>query len=118
MDSSTNLLEESRGLFARARETLSAMSTQQGEQVQTTTQTQEKRMSTFNSESSSSTPQINELTPQVAGQLYNEGKTVIEVARQYGTTYSKVRKLLATAGVEIRNPSARLKGRVRTKVSE
>lgn len=61
---------------------------------------------------------INGLTPQVAARLYNEGKTVIEVARQYGTTYAKVRKLLAAENVEIRNSSARLKGRTRTKASE
>ena len=61
---------------------------------------------------------INGLTPQIAARLYSEGKTVIEVARQYGTTYSKVRKLLAAENVEIRNASARLKGRTRTKASE
>lgn len=54
------------------------------------------------------------MTPQVAGQMYNEGKTVIEVARHFGITYGKARKLIAAAGTEIRNPSARLKGRTRT----
>lgn len=61
---------------------------------------------------------INGLTPQVAAQLYNEGKTVIEVARQYGTTYAKVRKLLTAENVEIRSASARLKGRTRAAVSK
>lgn len=53
-------------------------------------------------------------TPQVAGQMYAEGKTVIEVARHFGVTYGQARKLIAASGTEIRNPSARLKGRTRT----
>jgi hypothetical protein len=106
------LLEESRELFARARETLSATPAAQGEQPTQHSQhsTQENRtMSEVN---------INGLTPQVAARLYNEGKSVIEVAREYNTTYAKVRKLLKAENVEIRNASARLKGRPRTKASE
>ena len=62
--------------------------------------------------------EVNGLTSQVAARLYNEGKSVIEVAREYNTTYAKVRKLLAAENVEIRNASARLKGRPRAKASE
>ena len=95
MASSTDkLLDESRELVARARETLSAMPAAQSERIQTTTtrQQENKAMSDVNSTQP-------ELTPQVAAQLYSDGKTVIEVARQYGTSYSKVRKLISTAGV-------------------
>ncbi len=54
-----------------------------------------------------------ELTPQMAGELYNSGQSVIEVARAHGMTYAQVRKLLATNGTQIRNSSERLKGRTR-----
>lgn len=109
MDLSTErLLKESRELIAQARETLSAMPATKHEHPQTTTKEEKKQMST----------DINGLTPQIAARLYTEGKSVIEVARQYSTTYAKVRKLLAAENVQIRNSSARLKGRPRTKASE
>lgn len=54
-------------------------------------------------------------TPQIAGQLYTEGKSVIEVARHMGITYGQARRLIKVNGTEIRNPSARLKGRTRAK---
>ena len=54
-----------------------------------------------------------ELTPQMAGELYTSGQSVIEVARAHGMTYAQVRKLLATNGTPIRSSSERLKGRTR-----
>ena len=55
------------------------------------------------------------LTPQAAGDLYTAGQSVIEIARAFGLTYAKTRKILAANGTQIRNASARLKGRPRTK---
>lgn len=54
-----------------------------------------------------------ELTPQVAGELYSSGQTVIEVARAHGMSYGQARKLIASSGVPIRDASSRLKGRPR-----
>ncbi len=54
-----------------------------------------------------------ELTPQMAGELYTSGQSVIEVARAHSMTYAQVRKLLAANGTTIRNSSDRLKGRTR-----
>jgi len=54
-----------------------------------------------------------ELTPQVAGELYSSGQTVIEVARAHGMSYGQARKLIASSGVLIRDASSRLKGRAR-----
>lgn len=54
------------------------------------------------------------LTPQLAAELYVAGKSVIEIARAFSTTYSKTRKLLAINGTELRNASDRLKGRTRS----
>lgn len=101
--SSENLLTESRELVARAREELAATPVEQSEdKPKQQTKAKEKTMSQA------------DMTPQVAGQMYNDGKTVIEVARHFGITYGKARKLIAAAGSEIRNPSDRLKGRTRT----
>jgi len=93
------LLEESRSLIDRARHALETPVSEP------TTQTQKDRkvrqtMST-------------ELTPQMAGELYTSGQSVIEVARAHGMTYAQVRKLLATNGTPIRSSSERLKGRTR-----
>jgi hypothetical protein len=57
------------------------------------------------------------LTPQLAAELYVAGKSVIEIARAFSTTYSKTRKLLAINGTELRNASDRLKGRTRSSKS-
>lgn len=104
--SGEHLLTESRELIARARETLAAMPAEQSEPIK-----EAKR--TTKAKEKPTMAEIN-MTPQVAGQMYSEGKTVIEVARHFGITYGKARKLIAAAGTEIRNPSARLKGRTRT----
>lgn len=55
-----------------------------------------------------------ELTPQLAAQMYTEGKTVYEIAVASGTTYSKARKAIVASGTPIRNASDRLKGRTRS----
>lgn len=93
------LLKESHSLIERARHAL------EEPEHEPTIQTQKDRkvrqtMST-------------ELTPQMAGELYTSGQSVIEVARAHGMTYAQVRKLLATNGTPIRNSSERLKGRTR-----
>jgi len=54
-------------------------------------------------------------TPERAGELYASGKTVFEVAQEIGTPYAKTRKLIVTSGTPIRDASARLKGRTRSK---
>ena len=102
--SSDQLLTESRELVARAREELAATPVEQSEDKLKKQQTKAKEKTMSQAD----------MTPQVAGQMYNDGKTVIEVARHFGITYGKARKLIAAAGTEIRNPSARLKGRTRT----
>ena len=51
--------------------------------------------------------------PQMAGDLYTSGQSVIEVARAHGMTYAQVRKLLTVNGTTIRSSSDRLKGRTR-----
>lgn len=56
-----------------------------------------------------------ELTPQQAGALYTEGKTVYQVAVTNSITYGKARQLIIASGVPIRDASARLKGRTRKK---
>jgi transposase-like protein len=94
-----DLITESRSLIERARRVL------EEPEHESTNQTQKDRkvrhtMST-------------ELTPQMAGDLYVSGQSVIEVARAHGMTYAQVRKLLATNGTPIRNASERLKGRTR-----
>jgi hypothetical protein len=96
---SSKLLEESRSLIQRARR---ALETPEHEAKHQTQKDRKGRqiMST-------------ELTPQMAGDLYTSGQSVIEVARTHGMTYAQVRKLLVTNGTEIRNASDRLKGRTR-----
>jgi hypothetical protein len=50
---------------------------------------------------------------QMAGQLYAQGKPVVEVAKELGITYGKARKLIDASGTTIRDGSSRLKGRTR-----
>ena len=93
------LLEESRSLIERARRVLEEpehVPTKQAQKDRKVRQT----MST-------------ELTPQMAGDLYTSGQSVIEVARAHGMTYAQVRKLLTVNGTTIRSSSDRLKGRTR-----
>lgn len=54
-----------------------------------------------------------ELTPQLAAQMYAEGKTVYEIAVANSTTYARARKAIVASGTPIRNASDRLKGRTR-----
>ena len=54
-----------------------------------------------------------ELPPQLAAQMYTEGKTVYEIAVASSTTYAKARKAIVASGTPIRNASDRLKGRTR-----
>ena len=57
--------------------------------------------------------EMTEATPQAAAQLYNQGKPVVEVAKELGITYGKARKLIDASGTTIRDGSSRLKGRTR-----
>jgi hypothetical protein len=93
----TGLLEEARGLIERSR-------TQMAEMPQTIN-TQDKKETV--------TTMSIEVTPQRAGELYTSGMSVIEVARETNITYSKARKLIRDNGTEIRDGSARLKGKTR-----
>jgi hypothetical protein len=93
----TGLLEEARGLIERSR-------TELAEMPQTiTTQDKKEPVTTMSIE----------ITPQRAGELYTSGMSVIEVARETNITYSKARKLIRDNGTEIRDGSARLKGKTR-----
>ncbi len=96
-NSSTGLLEEARGLISRSRTELAEMP------VTTTTQDKKETVTTMSIE----------VTPQRAGELYASGMSVIEVARETNITYSKARKLIRDNGTEIRDGSARLKGKTR-----
>jgi hypothetical protein len=91
------LLEEARGLIERSRTELAEMP------VTTTTQDKKETVTTMSIE----------VTPQRAGELYTSGMSVIEVARETNITYSKARKLIRDNGTEIRDGSARLKGKTR-----
>lgn len=102
------LLEESRGLIAKAREWLVEMPEQVQGETSHKKPTQKERYSEMS----------NEATPQAAGQLYTEGKTVIEVARHFGITYGGARKLIKESGTPIRDASSRLKGRTRVKKAQ
>jgi hypothetical protein len=93
----TGLLEEARGLIARSRTELAETP------VITTTQDKKETVTTMSIE----------VTPQRAGELYTSGMSVIEVARETNITYSKARKLIRDNGTEIRDGSARLKGKTR-----
>jgi hypothetical protein len=93
------LLEESRSLIERARRVLEEPEHEPIKQAQKDRKVRQT-MST-------------ELTPQMAGELYTSGQSVIEVARAHGMTYAQVRKLLTTNGTTIRSSSDRLKGRTR-----
>ena len=57
--------------------------------------------------------EVSEVTPEAAGQLYNSGKSVVEVATSLGITYGKARKLIAASGTQLRDSSERLRGRTR-----
>lgn len=94
---STGLLEEARGLIERSRTELAEMP------AITTTQDKKETVTTMSIE----------VTPQRAGELYMSGMSVIEVARETNITYSKARKLIRDNGTEIRDGSARLKGKTR-----
>lgn len=93
----SGLLEEARGLIERSRTELAEMP------VTTTTQDKKETVTTMSIE----------VTPQRAGELYTSGMSVIEVARETNITYSKARKLIRDNGTEIRDGSARLKGKTR-----
>jgi len=95
------LLDEARALSARVRVTLA--------------ETPEliRKPQTTNNEGAEMSAEITPLTPQRAGELYAGGQSVIEVARDYGMSYSQVRRFIATSGTPIRGASARLKGRTR-----
>jgi hypothetical protein len=96
---SAALLEESRSIIERARRVLEEPAHESVQQTQKDRKVRQT-MST-------------ELTPQMAGELYTSGQSVIEVARAHGMSYAQVRKLLAANGTTIRNSSERLKGRTR-----
>lgn len=53
-----------------------------------------------------------EIQEQVAN-LYTGGKSIVEVAGTLGITYGRVRRLLRSANIELRDPSQRLVGRTR-----
>lgn len=125
------LLSESRSLFERSRETLAAMqdntphdkkkeetmnNTESATQI-TASEVVTDPASRFREESSfidkmDEKPQ-GELTAEAAGRLYSTGMSVDAVAKSNGISYPKARRLIRDSGVELRDPSARLKGRTR-----
>jgi len=48
-----------------------------------------------------------------AGQLYTQGLAVEAIAKELSVTYRTARKAVQLSGVELRDPSERLKGRTR-----
>jgi hypothetical protein len=48
---------------------------------------------------------------------YTAGKSVYGVAKEFGITYGQARKAIVDSGTPIRDASARLKGKTRTKKS-
>jgi hypothetical protein len=48
---------------------------------------------------------------------YVAGKSVDGVAKEFGVTYGQARKVIVDSGTPIRDASARLKGKTRTKKS-
>jgi|APGre2960657404_1045060.scaffolds.fasta_scaffold12725_6 orotate phosphoribosyltransferase-like protein len=48
-----------------------------------------------------------------AGQLYTSGLAVEAIAKELSVTYRTARKAVQLSGVELRDPSERLKGRTR-----
>lgn len=54
-----------------------------------------------------------ELTAAAAGRMYATGMSVDAVAKSSGVSYPKARRLIRESGVELRDPSERLKGRTR-----
>jgi hypothetical protein len=108
----TELLEEAIRLLATARVRL-----QHEAQTHKETEDMEELEGIEATTTTTATPSVEAatLTPQVAGDMYVAGQSVIEIARAFGLTYAKTRKILAANGTEIRNASARLKGRPRAK---
>lgn len=60
---------------------------------------------------------IGTLTAEAVGRLYQTGLSVDAIAKSNGVSYPTARKLLRASGVELRDPSSRLKGRTRKKSS-
>jgi hypothetical protein len=58
-----------------------------------------------------------ELTSAAVGRLYQTGMSVDAIAKSNSVSYAKARRLLRESGVELRDPSARLKGRTRKSAS-
>ena len=54
-----------------------------------------------------------ELTAAAAGRMYATGMSVDAIAKASGVSYPKARRLIRESGVELRDPSERLKGRTR-----
>lgn len=52
-------------------------------------------------------------TSEQAKSLYNQGKSVAEVAAELDIKYNAARKLILDSGTSIRDASARLKGKTR-----
>jgi hypothetical protein len=100
----TRLLAEAESLIERSRNALAEMP----EQIKQDKPTKKKDKPM----SSNSSVEV-EVTAEAAGKLYAEGMSVIEVARATNVTYSKARKLIAASGTQVRDSSARLKGRTR-----
>lgn len=62
-----------------------------------------------------STPAVTDAA--TAGRLYTSGLSIDAVGKNLGVSYAKARRLVREAGVELRDPSARLKGRTRKSAS-
>jgi len=129
-----SLLAESRALVERSRLAIAEMqtntphidrkrkkmnNTEGATQVTASESTIVDAVSRFREETSFMTDAASEkkiegeLTADAAGRMYSSGMSVDAVAKSNGISYPKARRLIRESGVELRDPSARLKGRTR-----
>jgi hypothetical protein len=125
--SEKSLLNEARSLIERSRTELQNIQQDKKRQkmnnTDTTTTTAAETiavdpMSALRDEKnliSDSTPAVTDAA--TAGRLYTSGLSIDAVGKNLGVSYAKARRLVREAGVELRDPSARLKGRTRKSAS-
>lgn len=98
MGSAAVLLNEAKDLLEKSRDALANMP--EADEPKQITQRKKKTVNT-------------DTNAAQAGELYAAGKSVAEVAAAMNVTYSKARRLINESGVQVRDASARLKGRTR-----
>lgn len=125
MKTNNKLLDEARALIERSRQEIASLhlqnDTKEKMNNETTTISSDLIADPLERANASdlkvADKPVGTLTADAVGRLYQTGLSVDAIAKSNGVSYPTARKLLRASGVELRDPSARLKGRTRQRSS-